>query len=609
MLRQPNQGAPAHQQPQWALQANFAPYHPGVPGQFPAPQQPVRQPFFFPPQVPQRWAGPAPPELIAPQEGLQEMRHMMHQIAHQQQEMMRAIDQLNGREVAPEPARRRGRAVISLDGTVPKVIIDDGYVYRYNSRHETHTLYYECWRRHKDSCGARVTIRVTNDGYEVVRRSKEHIGQSCTEEFYQQEGRQRAEVARVKELICSRYVNSRGSLSVDELYCMAIQEFNIGLMNGQFSASVTARTVQKWVSQIRPDQPASSLYELIATRQEAQTNIRHPWLRMADEVFGILIFMTDRQVAEMPGVDCLLIDGSFKSCPQGWSQYLNIMGVKTPTKEYFPIAHILLNGKSEEIYTEALRRWLSFVNDKLTKVAIVTDFEISLREATTKMFRQFRIEAKIIGCLFHFSQAILRKYKEMTRGMQTDRETYQILKIMLFAPFLPFEILTCWTRAVMSQNCPIRALIVYFNKVWLRSYHLWWLGPDAGCMSVLTNCAIEGYHGKVNRAMNVIHPNLERFAEVVFQTDMKVLNKLCMRRHRGEQGNSRAEKFERFQQQKDRLIAIMREMMTLPGANLPRIIISQEEKQEAIAYANSGLDASETREAVHQSGAIWFSND
>ena len=69
------------------------------------------------------------------------------------------------------------------------------------------------------------------------------------------------------------------------------------------------------------------------------------------------------------------------------------------------------------MYTEALRRWLSFVNDWLTKVAICTDFETSLREATTKVLRQLRIEAKIIGWLFHFSQEILRKYKEMTSAM------------------------------------------------------------------------------------------------------------------------------------------------------------------------------------------------
>lgn len=75
---------------------------------------------------------------------------------------------------------------------------------------------------------------------------------------------------------------------------------------------------------------------------------------------------------------------------------------------------------------------------------------------------------------------------------------------------------------MMHRQSEVPELILYFRKVQTPHSSSWWIRPQGAFMPVLTNCAIEGYHGKVNRAVRAEHPNLEHFAETLLQADIGV---------------------------------------------------------------------------------------
>ena len=450
---------------------------------------------------------------------LDRLCNLVQEIARRQDEITRLIGHPQERPEAERPPD----VTHSVPPTerISKFVADEGHVYRMNSRHENR-VYYECWTRKKTGCNARISMDITTG--EITRRDRAHVSDMCREEHFQQKGRAKQELERVKQWVCSEYTASHGTASCDALHQKVINQFFKSEFSGEYCVAVTPKTVQKWVSETRVEKPAGTIYQLLQKRREQDSNVEHEWLRMADEACGsILLFMTGMQEQELVGVDYLLIDGSFKSCPHGWSQYLNIMGVKSPNNQYFPVAHILLNGKKKEVYIEAFRRLLMFIHDKLpTQIMIVTDFEQALQEAVVTVFTSFKITVRVLGCLFHFSQAIMKKYQAVTRGRNVGADAYWTLKILLFAPFLSMDHLKFWSEAMMTRQSEVPELILYFRKVWVAHFSSWWIGPQAALMPVLTNCAIEGYHGKVNRAMMAEHPNLEHFAETLLQVDIGV---------------------------------------------------------------------------------------
>ena len=127
-------------------------------------------------------------------------------------------------------------------------------------------------------------------------------------------------------------------------------------------------------------------------------------------------------------------------------------------------------------------------------------------------------------------------------------------------------------------------------------------------MPVLTNCAIEGYHGKVNRAMMAEHPNLEHFAETIFQVDIGVLKKMQMKKRQGIVCKSRAKKWSNFQAQCVRIYQKMNEIVSRPYIHglLNQVVIPEAAQQEVMDKYHEGMDDDERLQTVHECAQIWF---
>lgn len=133
----------------------------------------------------------------------------------------------------------------------------------------------------------------------------------------------------------------------------------------------------------------------------------------------------------------LFIDGTFRCVPKPFSQLLVIMvydagnccyfffirqGIVirfffffcsniSGTDMYVPVFYILLQSKHEWAYTEAFNEVKSALRtngqSNLNPANIHCDFEKGLMNALADQFP----DARVVGCLFHFKQALLRKMR------------------------------------------------------------------------------------------------------------------------------------------------------------------------------------------------------
>ena len=79
-----------------------------------------------------------------------------------------------------------------------------------------------------------------------------------------------------------------------------------------------------------------------------------------------------------------------------------------------PLAFIILNTKSEEIYNEVFEKIIVLVKSNTSlksfkDIKIMSDFEIGLRRAIKNKFEDCLLD----GCYFHFCKAIWKKIKKL----------------------------------------------------------------------------------------------------------------------------------------------------------------------------------------------------
>ena len=121
-----------------------------------------------------------------------------------------------------------------------------------------------------------------------------------------------------------------------------------------------------------------------------------------DDSNRIVMFGSETYLKEFSKTSHMACDGTFKACPTMWKQLVTIPSVHNSWS--IPVLFDLLPDKKETSY----KRMFDVLKKEcpsLKPTDCMVDFEIGLQNAIKKSFPNI----KVVGCLFHLSQACFRK--------------------------------------------------------------------------------------------------------------------------------------------------------------------------------------------------------
>uniref|UniRef100_A0A7E4ZWQ5 OTU domain-containing protein n=1 Tax=Panagrellus redivivus TaxID=6233 RepID=A0A7E4ZWQ5_PANRE len=195
--------------------------------------------------------------------------------------------------------------------------------------------------------------------------------------------------------------------------------------------------LSRWASQSCPIEP-----------EDLPQGQRWLWKRTSN----IELYCTDKAARALAKSRIVVADATFETSPHGYSQVLSLHSL-TPNveneEEYNCTAFALMKNKEESSYdevVEALKELFDKLEVSCTIERLHTDYEAGLMNA----FKRLVGDDKVFGCLFHFSQAVLRMvgkldlypYYRMTDGADFRPEYLPIrtwIRILLALPSLPKE--------------------------------------------------------------------------------------------------------------------------------------------------------------------------
>jgi hypothetical protein len=102
------------------------------------------------------------------------------------------------------------------------------------------------------------------------------------------------------------------------------------------------------------------------------------------------------------------IDATFKTAPYSWKQVLIVMIYDAGSDLYIPVFYCLLQSKTATAYMMALAMIDKATHGEMSPTTFTLDFEYALISEIRLKFRRADKEKKIIGCFFHWKQAIRR---------------------------------------------------------------------------------------------------------------------------------------------------------------------------------------------------------
>ena len=207
--------------------------------------------------------------------------------------------------------------------------------------------------------------------------------------------------------------------------------------------------------------------------QWAETWAGRTFLCYQSNVWGILIFMSDRSARLLQTASEIYVDGTFKVCPRPYGQVLTIHA--TILNRVIPLAFCVLKSKETACYRKALKhlklRVRAVSGGTLNPQTIVCDFEISLLNAAETEFPQ----AKIAGCFFHFCQAIWRHVQQLglARAYRRLPQVKKFIRRLMAMGYLPLALVRInfflmfqsnTVRRLFRRQPALRQLVDYFRR-------------------------------------------------------------------------------------------------------------------------------------------------
>ena len=221
--------------------------------------------------------------------------------------------------------------------------------------------------------------------------------------------------------------------------------------------------------------------------------------------------------------NCLYMDGTFYSVPGIYHQLYTIH--IWINKSMICAAYFLLPNRQKETYVQMLQFLQAKVPNGMNPQRIQVDFEKAMMSAVKIVFPQ----CSIVGCYFHYTQAIWRKVQSVRlQGDYTagNADVEYVVRSLIALPHVRIEDIPhgfnlANSIAIDHSDTQIRSklkdLMDYFESTWLNEGSRF---PPAewnrhGIPGPRTNNHIEGWHSKLNKMVGRAHANLYIFIQTI----------------------------------------------------------------------------------------------
>jgi len=188
----------------------------------------------------------------------------------------------------------------------------------------------------------------------------------------------------------------------------------------------------KFIPPIPPDIDA-----VVIDGEWARTWKGQQFLSHLDNYWGIAVFTTNRFLRAMKDADTLFIDGTFRTAPGPYLQFVTVHGLCLG--HVIPLAFCLMTGKTIGQYRQILQHLKQEVrrvtHRALRPTRVVSDFERSLMTALeTELPR-----SRLAGCYYHFSQSLWRHLQQLglSGHYRRERRLQRVVRKVTALGFLP----------------------------------------------------------------------------------------------------------------------------------------------------------------------------
>ena len=185
-----------------------------------------------------------------------------------------------------------------------------------------------------------------------------------------------------------------------------------------------------------------------------------------------LIFASDKQLEILSQSKTWYMDATFKLCRHPFTQLftVNAFVKKDNHVKQVPLAFALMSGRKKGDYKAVLQALLSILpnNPRVKKVTL--DFEKAMWSAT----RQVLPNIKLMGCSFHFTQALWRKVRTTVcacqyhaflvldpRSIETNKK-FAVLKLQRLTFTINALSLKLFLSNVLPSNARTATTVIVF---------------------------------------------------------------------------------------------------------------------------------------------------
>ncbi|OWZ19629.1 hypothetical protein PHMEG_0006081, partial [Phytophthora megakarya] len=222
----------------------------------------------------------------------------------------------------------------------------------------------------------------------------------------------------------------------------------------------------------------------------------------------------------------LFVDGTFSCVPASFYQCVVIMVYDRASRCFVPAVHILSTSKTEWSWWHCFHCVQVTTGMAMQPGTITCDYERAVINAVRDQFP----ESTIVGCLFHFKQAIRRRMQKLSIpaaeiSTAMGRGVLDLLTVLPHEQIDPRGIehvtdrikdLTA-EREIEYSERKWAAFCVYFRRTWIEMIppKLWNVRGIARRLINRTNNLLERYNRELDNAFTAARPNIPTFVGVL----------------------------------------------------------------------------------------------